>query len=118
MTLDYGLNQDEFVAPQRAMGTLRAYQRHRHCESLLANAGDQDLTAHVNFSAIQIAGELAGLKTELFSTQANFFAEIMKKFWPEAERAGLWTNGRAREFQTLVHPEHLGRSFRVLIQAR
>jgi SAM-dependent MidA family methyltransferase len=118
MTLDYGLSAEDFFAPRRAGGTLRGYHRHKFCEDLLANAGDQDLTAHVNFSAIQKAGEAAGLKTERFTTQADFFAGIMKEFWPEAERRSAWTSERSREFQTLVHPEHLGRAFRILVQSR
>jgi SAM-dependent MidA family methyltransferase len=118
LTLDYGLSAEEFLAPHRATGTLCAYHRHKLCTDLLANAGEQDLTAHVNFSAIQQAGEAAGLKTELFTTQADFFAGIMKQFWPEEERRGAWTGARGREFRTLVHPEHLGRAFRVLGQSR
>ena len=118
MTLDYGLNSDEFLAPHRTNGTLRAYHRHKVNDDLLAHPGEQDLTAHVNFDSIQLAGESAGLRTHLFTTQANFFAETMKQFWPEAKKCGGWTNDRAREFQTLIHPEHLGRAFRVLVQTR
>ncbi len=118
LTLDYGLTKEGFFSPHRREGTLRAYHRHKLCEDILANAGDQDLTAHVNFSAIQRAGEAAGLRTDLFTTQADFFAGIMKHFWAEAERNGVWTSERVREFQTLVHPEHLGRAFRVLVQTR
>ena len=118
MTLDYGLSTPEFFALHRTNGTLRAYHRHKVSENLLANVGEQDLTAHVNFDAIQLAGKSAGLRTDLFTTQASFFAEIMKQFWPETESRGAWTTQQAREFQTLVHPEHLGRAFRVLVQTR
>ena len=54
-------------SPARTSGTLRAYFRHHASDDVLANPGEQDLTAHVNFSAIQKAGEDAGLKTESFS---------------------------------------------------
>jgi len=118
VTLDYGLSAHEFFAPQRAKGTLRAYHRHQVSDELLANPGEQDLTGHVNFEAIQLGGESVGLKTEQYTMQASFFAEIMKRFWPEAEKHGAWTSGQAREFQTLVHPEHLGRAFHVLVQTR
>lgn len=118
MTLDYGLSAEECFAPQRAAGTLRAYHRHRLCEDLLANAGEQDLTAHVNFSALQDSGESAGMKPELLTTQAEFFVGVMKQYWPEAEQRGGWTTAQSRAFHTLVHPEHLGRAFRVLVQAR
>ena len=118
ITLDYGLRADEFFAPHRSAGTLRAYLRHRLCEDLLAMPGDQDLTGHVNFSVIQQVGEAAGLRTEMYSSQADFFARIMKQYWPQVEREGIWTSQRSREFQTLIHPEHLGRLFQVLVQSR
>lgn len=118
MTLDYGLMAEEFLTPHRAAGTLRGYRSHRLCEDLLAVPGDQDLTGHVNFSVVQQAGEAAGLRTEALSSQADFFASIMKRYWSEAEREGCWTSHRSRELQTLIHPEHLGRAFQVLVQNR
>lgn len=118
VALDYGLGGEEFFAPQRATGTLRAYQHHRYGENVLAHPGDQDLTAHVNFSVIQAAGEAAGLKTERLVTQVSFFADVMKSFWSEADRQGAWTPERSRQFQTLIHPEQFGRAFRVLVQTR
>ncbi|MEK7707385.1 MAG: SAM-dependent methyltransferase, partial [Verrucomicrobiota bacterium] len=72
LTLDYGLSAEEFFAPQRANGTLRAYHHHRLSDDVLANPGEQDLTAHVNFTAIRRAGEGAGLKTETFASQTQF----------------------------------------------
>jgi len=118
VALVYGLSGDEFFVPQRAAGTLRAYRHHRYCEDVLACPGDQDITAQVNFSVIQEAGEAAGLRSERLVAQASFFTEIMKSFWPEAERQGAWGTERSRRFQTLIHPEHLGRAFRVLVQTR
>ena len=117
LAIDYGLTDDEMFSPARTRGTLRAYFRHHATDDLLANPGDQDLTAHVNFSAIQKAGEDAGLKTEFFGSQTKFLVEILA----QAEKnnsLGEWNASRARQFQTLTHPEHLGRAFRVLVQTR
>jgi SAM-dependent MidA family methyltransferase len=118
VTLDYGFTTDEFLSPHRPGGTLRAYHKHRVCDDLLANPGAQDLTAHLNFPAIQEAGERAGLTTEIFTSQADFLAGIMKPLWSEMEARVAGTTTRSREFQTLIHPEHLGRAFRVLVQSR
>lgn len=118
LALDYGWMGDDFFAPHRARGTLRAYHRHKPADDIFASPGEQDITAHVNFSVIQATGESAGLKTQLFTTQAEFFVGILRQFWPESERQGGWTGARSRQFQTLVHPEHLGRAFRVLLQSR
>jgi len=118
LTIDYGLSAEEFFAPQRADGTLRAYYRHRLSTDVFANIGDQDLTAHVNFSSIQAAGQSAGLKTESLETQARFLTGIARRAWADGSGFGPWTSAQTRQFQTLTHPEHLGRPFRVLVQAK
>ena len=117
LTIDYGFTGDEVFSPARTSGTLRAYFRHHVSDDILANVGEQDLTAHVNFSAIQKAGEEAGLKTELFSTQTKFLTRILAKTQQD-KSFGEWNSSRTRQFQTLTHPEHLGRAFRVLVQSR
>ncbi len=106
-----------YFLPSRPRGTLRAYFRHHVTDDILANAGEQDLTAHVNFPAIQAAGESAGLTTESFSTQAQFLTRILDKAVKD-KSFGDWDASRTRQFQTLTHPEHLGRAFRVLVQGR
>jgi len=117
MTMDYGLTRDEWFSPSRSHGTLRAYFRQHIVGDLLANAGEQDITAHVNFPAIQVAGESAGLTTESFLTQTQFLTRILEKA-DKDKSFGEWNASRTRQFQTLTHPEHLGRAFRVLIQFR
>lgn len=118
VTADYGLLEEDFFMPERNEGTLRAYDRHRLIRDVLADPGGQDITAHVNFSAIQAAGESAGLQTEQFIPQSAFLTRIAERAWRRPETFGEWTAARTRQFQTLTHPEHLGRSFRVLVQSR
>jgi SAM-dependent MidA family methyltransferase len=117
LTFDYGLADDELFSPSRKNGTLRAFFRHQFADDLLANPGEQDLTAHINFSAIQRAGEEAGLKSELFSSQSKFLIQILEKTVKD-KNFGEWNFAHTRQFQTLTHPEHLGRAFRVLLQSR
>ena len=117
LTIDYGFTADELFSPSRTRGTLRAYFRHHAGDDLLANVGEQDLTAHVNFSAIQAAGESVGLRKEMFSTQSQFLTRILEKASKD-NSLGEWTPAQARQFQTLTHPEHLGRAFRVLVQSK
>jgi SAM-dependent MidA family methyltransferase len=117
LAIDYGFNADEQFSPSRLNGTLRAYHRHHVSDDLLAHPGEQDLTAHVNFSAIQKVGEEAGLKTEMFCTQPQFLTRILQKAVTEKTFANLDAK-QVRQFQTLTHPEHLGRAFRVLVQSK
>ena len=118
VAIDYGLTADELFRPERSGGTLRGYRHHHASDDLLANPGEQDLTAHVNFSAIQQAGEVAGLQTERLVSQPKFLTDIAARLWKNPAAFGGWTPAQTRQFQTLTHPQHLGRAFRVLVQSR
>jgi SAM-dependent MidA family methyltransferase len=118
VAIDYGLRAEEFLAPHRAQGTARAYDRHQVSGDLLRSPGEQDLTAHVNFTHLQRIGEAAGLITEVDTTQEQFLTGVARRAMSPATGFGEWTPERMRQFQTLTHPEHLGRSFRVLVQSR
>jgi SAM-dependent MidA family methyltransferase len=115
VAVDYGLTAEQRFAPGRANGTLRAYTGHRLATDVLARPGEQDLTADVNFSALIKAGERMGLHLDTFVTQSQFLTRIGAQMWA----AGVaWDAAQTRQFQTLTHPEHLGRAFRVLVQRR
>lgn len=119
LTIDYGLNLLELLSPTRTHGTLRGYRGHRFQNDVLASPGEQDITAHVNFTAIQRAGEAAGLKTDAFVAQSEFLTQIASGIWQGADEGlAQWTAAKTRQFQTLTHPEHLGQRFRVLLQSR
>ena len=118
LAIDYGMTAEEVFAPERNEGTVRSYHRHRSSADVLADPGEQDITAHVNFTAIRTAGESAGLKTEAFLTQAQLLTGIAARTWEDEGVFGKWTVERIRQFQTLTHPEHLGRPFRALVQSR
>lgn len=117
LAIDYGYKAEEQFSPARLKGTLRAYHRHQVSDDLLARPGEQDLTAHVNFSAIQATGEKAGLKTDAFCSQPQLLTRIFSRAVKEKAFAGLDAK-QVRQFQTLTHPDHLGRAFRVLVQSR
>jgi SAM-dependent MidA family methyltransferase len=118
LTLDYGLTAEELLAPYRTDGTLRAYHQHQLNPDILANPGEQDLTAHVNFTALQAAGESAGLTTDAFLTQEQFLTQIVAQIVKSEAQFPPWTPSRTRQFQTLTHPDMMGRPFRVLVQSR
>jgi SAM-dependent MidA family methyltransferase len=118
LTLDYGLDGDEWLRPERASGTLRAYAGQQVSGNVLASPGNQDITAHVNFSALRQAGEEAGLRTGGVVRQSKFLTDIFRRSLGDAAGVEEWTAPRVRQFQTLTHPEHLGDCFRALIQAR
>lgn len=118
ITFDYGLEADEFLTPARSTGTLRAYHRHRVSDDLLASPGEVDLTAHVDFTAVAEAGASAGLTPWYRERQSRFLMRILESSQRNPGSFPEWTSQRVRAFQTLTHPEHFGRSFRVLAQGR
>lgn len=118
LTFDYGLTAEECLQPHRVHGTLRAFFRHHLAPDPLDRPGQQDLTAHVIFTALEIAGEAAGLTTTLRESQARFLTRIAQR-WAERHQGQLpWDASRLRQFHTLTHPDHLGRAFQVFAQCR
>jgi SAM-dependent MidA family methyltransferase len=117
VTFDYGFETEEFFMPQRGSGTLRSYRNHRLSDDVLNDPGEQDITAHVDFGKLRETGGLAGLSTAVDESQASFLTKIVAEIG-QSDSFEKWTPSRLRQFQTLVHPNHLGRNFRVLAQER
>jgi SAM-dependent MidA family methyltransferase len=72
LVIDYGDVSAELYAPHRMRGTLLGYRRHQAAERPYEHAGEQDLTAHVNFSACERAGLSAGAASSELLTQHEF----------------------------------------------
>ena len=70
--IDYGFPEHEYYHPQRHGGTLMCHRGHVADTDPLADSGDKDITAHVNFSAIALAGQGAGLQVLGYTSQARF----------------------------------------------
>ena len=121
LTIDYGGRGQALRGPHRMAGTVVAYHRHRASDDLLARKGEQDLTAHVDFSALRRAGELGGLRTAALTTQGELLARLGLADWLERldrrrlSAADLF-NARARAAE-LVAPGRLGK-LRVLLQTK
>ena len=70
--IDYGFPEAEYYHPQRHGGTLMCHQGHMADGDPLVAVGDKDITAHVNFTGIALAGQDAGLVVLGYTSQANF----------------------------------------------
>ncbi len=70
--IDYGFPEAEYYHPQRRGGTLMCHQAHLADADPLVAVGDKDITAHVNFTGIALAGQDAGLVVLGYTSQANF----------------------------------------------
>jgi SAM-dependent MidA family methyltransferase len=122
LTIDYGHEATDLFDGHHMAGTVLAYANHRVEENLYAAPGQQDLTAHVNFTALRLWGERAGLATLglvsqtaflLALGQQNEFADLYADRMGEVERV------RARlQLKTLIYPEGMGERFHVMIQQK
>ncbi len=69
---DYGFPELEFYHPQRTGGTLMCHRAHQADTEPLEDPGDKDITAHVNFTAVALAAQDAGMNVLGYTTQAHF----------------------------------------------
>jgi SAM-dependent MidA family methyltransferase len=76
LVIDYGYPAPELYAAHRLAGTVRAYRGHTASDDPFAHVGEQDLTAHVDFSALRRAGEAEGLVFAGQTTQGAFLASL------------------------------------------
>ncbi len=122
LTVDYGDLANRLFTLDRPRGTLLAYRGHTAAEDFFSAAGETDLTAHVNFSALVDAGKADGLEFAGFTTQerfllalgeANQFADVYDPGQSELEML------QARlKLKRLISPEGMGNIFKVLVQQR
>jgi SAM-dependent MidA family methyltransferase len=114
--VDYGFAEREFYHPQRSMGTLRCHYRHRFHNDPFFMPGLQDITAHVDFSAMARAAESGGAEVLGFTTQAYFLiscglAVLVSDQDPTATLSRLKNTSAAYR---LINPAEMGELFKVL----
>ena len=121
VVIDYGYTQAEQKAG-RHRGTVMSYRQHTASDDPYAAPGEQDITAHVNFTALRAAGESAGLDPLGLVTQAQFlmgigeenqFSDAFEDCRLPQEQAKV-----AIQLKHLVTPAGMGETFHVLIMSR
>ena len=119
LLIDYGYPRRELYHPERDTGTLACHYRHRVHHDPFHLPGLQDLSVHVDFSALARAGEAAGLKVAGFTTQADFLLatgllEQGTGLAPESEDYLLF----AQAVKRLTLPAEMGEAVKVLALTR
>ena len=121
VTIDYGYEARDLYSPRRAGGTLQTFYRHTSGASPYRRVGMQDITAHVDFSAMVSEGEVSGLRPVGMCTQAQLLYGLGLEAWLGRLRAeGLTQRQRdanAMAMRELVKPDGLG-GFKVLVQEK
>ncbi|MCC7372693.1 MAG: SAM-dependent methyltransferase [Chloroflexi bacterium] len=121
LLLDYGYPASELYAPSRRHGTLLTYRQHGLGSDPLIHVGDQDITAHVDFTSLARAGERGGLGTVGLISQADLLRRLGLPGYVRALKAGPLSaadhDANRRALQALVEPDGLGR-VQALLQTR
>jgi len=121
IAIDYGYTRHEQLAG-RHRGTLMAYRQHSATSNPYEAPGEQDLTAHVNFTALAAAAEENGMEAQPLLTQSQFlmgigepnqFADVFEDCRVPQERAKV-----ALQLKHLVTPAGMGETFHVLVAAK
>jgi SAM-dependent MidA family methyltransferase len=117
LTIDYGYKRTELL--RFPAGTLMSYRRHRAADDVLLDPGERDITAHVNFTALEEHGAAHGWRTERFETlaqtiltagEADQFASVL--------RVAEESEALRRRLQLKTLLVGMGETFRVLLQRR
>jgi SAM-dependent MidA family methyltransferase len=117
ITIDYGYLCNEYYASNRNLGTLACYYQHTVTDQLYANIGRQDITAHVNFSALHIWGKKYGLDYSGFCNQNYFLRSLgLANYLRQMEMDNLYS--RESLFQVNKLLMDMGNKFKVLIQQK
>ncbi len=118
ITIDYGYPSSELYQDYRNRGTLMCYYRHTSSEDPYEHTGEQDITSHVNFSAISHWGKKNGLELCGFTDQAHFMMglgidEYLKRM-QEKDPVNYWK--KMLPIKTLLI--EMGETFMILIQKK
>ena len=118
ITVDYGDPAERLYSERRSGGTLRSHYQHTSSDDPYARVGRQDLTAHVDFTALIAAGGAAGLMPVTLLTQREFLTNLGAEVLLDAI-AGSDGPKQAdlKGLRSLLDPAGLG-DFRVLVQAK
>jgi SAM-dependent MidA family methyltransferase len=116
MFIDYGFGAGEYYHPQRSRGTLMCHYRHHAHDDPFFLVGLQDITAHVNFSAVYQSAMEAGAHLLGYSSQAHFLINsgiinFLQASAPEDMRAHLPLSA---QLQKLTSPAEMGELFKVI----
>jgi SAM-dependent MidA family methyltransferase len=116
LTVDYGYTRAESV--RFPAGTLMGYRRHMAREDVLEDPGERDITAHVNFTALEECGAAGGLRRERFETLARTLmtAGEADEFAAALNSAAAEEPRRRMQLKTLLFG--MGETYRTLLQRR
>ena len=118
--IDYGFPAHEYYHPERSSGTLMCHYRHRAHDDPLLWPGLQDITAHVDFSAIARAACATGVDLAGYTAQASFLIDcgIVDALTDAGEPGSANYLRATNAVQRLLSPAEMGELFKVIAFTR
>ncbi|MEK7702458.1 MAG: SAM-dependent methyltransferase [Nitrospirota bacterium] len=122
ITIDYGYPERQLYSPQHKRGTFLCYYKHTINESPYQRIGEQDMTTHVDFTALARAGKEYGLSVIGFTDQTCFLMGLridqeMQRYADQME-ASDEARRHFLSMKQLIAPDKMGKPFKVLIQGK
>ena len=121
LTIDYGYSAQRYYSPTRTQGTLQCYYQHAHHSNPYVAIGRQDITAHVNFTALERWGEQFGLQNMGLTQQGLFLMALglgdRLSALSSSDQSLQNILSRRESLHALMNPMGLG-NFGVLIQSK
>lgn len=115
LLIDYGYNRREYYQPARVMGTMRCHYQHRAHGNPFFYPGLQDITAHVDFTAVAEGAYDSGLKVAGYTTQAHFLmATGLLEMSADPDAPVTEQIKTAQQIKTLTLPDEMGETFKVI----
>jgi SAM-dependent MidA family methyltransferase len=119
--VDYGYSQQEYYRPGRVEGSLLAHVRQQVNEDVLAGPGEQDITAHIDFTALKQAGEAVGFESLLWMSQGGWLAQSPSVQAFVQSLAGLQDKDSMHlmaHAKRMLMPFGMGELFKLLVQSK
>ena len=115
ITIDYGHTRNDYYAADRKDGTLLCYYKHAVSNNPYTRVGEQDMTSHVNFSALAKTGKASGLLPVGFTTLAHWLMGLgVEEMVDDQDPESL----DVQALSQLLRPHGMGTTFKVLVQQK
>lgn len=119
LTIDYGYPARELHAPERNRGTILCYKGHVANEDFLEHVGQQDITAHVNFTDLKNTGDAIGLDSIGYARQGVYLVSLgidrtIAEYYGEGNSPGM----DMHKINNLIMPGTMGDTHKVLLQSK
>ena len=111
VTIDYGYPSGELYSTRRRNGTFLCYHKHKTDDNPYEMVGNKDMTSHVDFTSLAIAGKSSGLEVTGFTYQSHFLIGL-----GAIDKLSSLPQERVMRIKRLITPEDMGGTFKVLVQ--